>query len=367
MAVKPNGQVLPCCRFQSHLNSNNNWGELSNTDDFRNSTAWKNLRANMLAGKPNIECSKCYEEESRGWDSLRTSNLDQLPDNLTNESSELTFLEMAFSNLCNLACVSCSVTFSSKWGTEDYKFKRSNSSSLVEHNVNFGNLSHVTTLKIIGGEPFMEQKKFIELLNKFNLSKLSLMIFTNGTILPTEPLKQLMDQCKKLTIFVSLDGIESVDEWYRWPTKFNTVNETMTQYENWWGNKNNVKLCTQTVINIFNIWQLDKIVNFISNRKNTWTMSFSWIIQPGWQRISNLPESAKLELTTKLKEWQNKAPVVWYQSLGNPFDISITKLNEKNYVDWQDVKVKTLSLAQERNLDVLAMVPEMEPLFTESP
>jgi radical SAM protein with 4Fe4S-binding SPASM domain len=191
-AVRPNGEVIPCCLFKNYINHNNNWGTITEDLDFRNNDLWKNLRKRMLEGERIPECRDCYAIEDQGHQSMRIANIDRLPKNLTEDCLDLTYLEMSFSNLCNLACVSCSVYCSSRWGTEDYK-KNPNLkiSSLVEHNVNLTNLSTVTTLKIIGGEPLMEQKRFIELLKKLNLPKLTLMMSTNGTVIPSEELKLL--------------------------------------------------------------------------------------------------------------------------------------------------------------------------------
>lgn len=274
---------------------------------------------------------------------------------------------MSFSNLCNLACVSCSVYCSSKWGTEDYKHNRLIGKSLVEHNVNIVDLSHVTILKIIGGEPLMEQKRFVELLNKLNLSNLTLMISTNGTVLPDDTLKSLMNQCKNLVIDVSIDGIDEVGEWYRWPTKFSTVHNVMSQIEEWWGDDPRVTLNTKTLINIFNIWRLDEIIKFIETKHNRWTMYFNWISHPTWQQISNLPLSAKEKLIVKLNHWNVNPKVVWHSNFNNPYETSILKLTQESTTPWPIIKTNTMELAKDRNLDVLNMIPELASLFKEHP
>ena len=117
LAVRPNGDVMPCCRFDIYSNQRNDWGSLNANLDFRNNDLWRDLRRKMLAGERVAECRSCYEAEDFGQNSMRTTNLDRLPNTLTEDCVDLTYLEMSFSNLCNLACVSCSVYCSSKWGT----------------------------------------------------------------------------------------------------------------------------------------------------------------------------------------------------------------------------------------------------------
>lgn len=367
VAVKPNGEVTPCCLFNHYLNKENDWGKLTDNLDFRNNDLWRDLRTRMIAGESIPECGRCYEEESRGLSSMRIANLHRLPDSPSVTAGKLTYLEMAFSNLCNLACVSCSVYCSSKWGTEDFKYNRLEGKSLVEHNVTIADLEHLTTLKIIGGEPLMEQKRFIELLGKLNLPNLTLMISTNGTVLPDAPLKKLLDQCKQLVIDVSIDGIDSVGEWYRWPTKFNTVKEVINQLDAWWSNDSRVTFNIKTLINIFNIWRLNEILAFVESNHKNWTMYFNWIAHPAWQQISNLPNLAKEELIKKLNSWNVNPTQLWHPNFNNPYETSIIKLKEEPVVEWKTIKEKTLELANERNLDIYTMIPELAPLLKEHP
>jgi radical SAM protein with 4Fe4S-binding SPASM domain len=363
-AIRPNGEVIPCCLFKNYLNRNNNWGIINSNLDFRNNDLWRNLRRRMLSGEQISECRDCYAIEDQGHASMRTANLDRLPNTLTEECLALTYLEMSFSNLCNLACVSCSVYCSSKWGTEDYKKNpQIKISSLVEHNVEITDLSKLTTLKIIGGEPLMEQARFIELLKKLNLNQLTLMISTNGTVLPSEELKSLLDQCQRVVIDVSIDGIGSVGEWYRWPTKFAAVEQTITQFEQWWANDNRVTLNTKTLINLFNVWTLDQIVNYVAVDHPAWTMYFDWIDHPDWQKLSQIPDEYKPALIKQLEQWNATSQRPWHPNFNNPYETSILKLNEPSTVDWPTIKEKTLTLATDRGLNVLNMLPKMENLL----
>ena len=363
-AVRPNGEVIPCCLFKNYLNHRNNWGTINTTLNFRNNELWRDLRRRMIAGERIAECKDCYDIEDQGYASMRTVNLDRLPKDLTEDCRDLTYLEMSFSNLCNLACVSCSVYCSSKWGTENYKKNPGlKQTSLVEHQVDLTDLSKVTTLKIIGGEPLMEQRRFADLLRQMNLSNLTLMISTNGTMLPNDELKSLMNQCRQVMIDVSVDGIDAVGEWYRWPTKFSTVKQVMDQFNAWWAQDPKIMLNTKTLINVFNIWTLDQTVDYIAVNYPAWTMYFDWIDHPAWQQLSVVPAEAKPGLIAQLEAWNASSKQPWHPRFNNPYETSVIKLQESSSVAWADVEAKTLELAQDRGLDVLNMIPELKLLF----
>ena len=59
---------------------------------------------------------------------------------------------------------------------------------------------------MLGGEPMMEQDKLIKVLNKCNLSQLNILLVTNVSILPNQQLVELLQQCKKVHIDLSIDS-----------------------------------------------------------------------------------------------------------------------------------------------------------------
>jgi sulfatase maturation enzyme AslB (radical SAM superfamily) len=367
-AIRPFSTALPCCRFI--LPNNISFAKESRiTNDFRNSPTWVKTRKMMLEGTPIPECAKCYREESSGAPSMRTFSLKYhrgvgLPIPTDIEVLPLRFLEIAFSNLCNLACVSCGNSYSSTWATEDYKHGRlpKGQKALVQHNNDLTgmDLSQVTVIKIIGGEPFMDQDRFIHLLKRLNLQNLTIRISTNGTVLPNNELKSLIDQCKNVVLDVSLDGVGSVDEWYRWPTNFTEKEKIMNQYQEWWGDKRNALLQVHSVINAYNIWNLNEMVLYMNNNFPSWGMDFDWITIPAWQSIAVIPDELKAELKTKLLEWDSTIKANTRFEKSPPFSVSILRLDDTPNSTWDTFKGNTFSLADERKINVLEMVPHLK-------
>jgi sulfatase maturation enzyme AslB (radical SAM superfamily) len=330
----------------------------------------------MLDGVKLPECKQCYDDEASGKASTRLLDTrthikihKKLP--TTTTPDKIRFLEFAFSNLCNLACVSCSAWFSSTWGTEDYKRNRLSPAIpkvLVEHNTDVDklDLSSLKVLKMIGGEPLMDQKRFIDLLERIDLSKIKLLISTNGTMLPNTRLKELIDQCRSLVLDVSIDGVGSVNEWYRWPTKVSEVEATMNQFQEWWGDRPEFFLRTHTVVNMYNVWNLDEYVEYMNTNYPKWVLDFDWMNSPHWQATAILPEKYKKELTEKLTVWSTTVKGNWHWWAGNPFVSTIHRMNLPARSNLGEFKEKTLALAKERDLDVLKMVPHIARLFEDS-
>jgi MoaA/NifB/PqqE/SkfB family radical SAM enzyme len=274
---------------------------------------------------------------------------------IKNEIGPVEQLEVSFSNLCNLACVHCSSFFSSKWYAEDVKAGRVKKSGVLENSFSFDlwDMSHVTELKIIGGEPFMEQPQFINLLRQLDLSKVSIQICTNGTIMPNDELRELIVKCKNVYLCVSLDGLESTNDWYRWPSKFDKVIANMLQYEEWWQDFKNVHFIVHHVINAVNIIELKKFVEYMQDVFLLWKVEWDWIRWPDWQQLSVLPASLKKELVNQFEkelQYSNK-------KIPNPYKITIERMNEKTNLNFDILKHNVISISQERNLNYQSMLP----------
>jgi sulfatase maturation enzyme AslB (radical SAM superfamily) len=104
----------------------------------------KTIRLDMLNNKKNSNCNRCYELESLGHNTLRLRSNDDFvfeKDNLnppridvvqgTDEDGHvddihLTYLDIRFSNICNMRCRTCGPDLSSQWFQDavDSKFNR---------------------------------------------------------------------------------------------------------------------------------------------------------------------------------------------------------------------------------------------------
>jgi sulfatase maturation enzyme AslB (radical SAM superfamily) len=351
-AIRPDGQMIPCCRYSSNY-----------TDHELAMVTSEDLRNSMLENKPIEYCEGCYKEESSGIRSMRQESLRwYIP--IKNEILPIRQLEVSFSNLCNLACVHCSRYFSTKWYSEDVKAGRVEKEKIKDSSFNFKNwdLSQLKGLKIIGGEPLMEQERFIEFLKSIDLSKLSLQICTNGTQLPNPELGQLIEKCKNVALDVSLDGLHTINDWYRWPSKFSEVLHNMKEYEKQWGEFSNIRKRVHHVVNAVNIMYLEDFYNFMKTEFPLWEIEYDWIRWPEWQQLSVLPDATKISLIEKFKALDSE----YSDDLKlrpNPFKVSVDRLSDTPTAHWNEFKENVFSISSERNLDFLSMVPKLKDLL----
>lgn len=123
----PDGKVFPCCMADSNKPVSTTESEsiikMMNSEDF------KNLRLKMLNDEPSEICQRCYDVELFGTWSLRQSQntvrgVANLP--LVNNTKEdgsiedfkLKYMDIRFSNICNMKCRSCGPSCSSQWAQE---------------------------------------------------------------------------------------------------------------------------------------------------------------------------------------------------------------------------------------------------------
>lgn len=356
-AIRPNGLTIPCCRYP-HIDDPDSyvWNE-----NVRNTPHWKKLREKMLKGEPVEGCASCYQDEANGLFSMRLDSLQKFVPT-ENKIIPVEQLEISFSNLCNLACVHCSSFFSSKWQAENKKNGREEKKGFIQNNFDFTkwDLSKVKNLKIIGGEPFMEQDKFKSLLRSINLQNIHLQICTNGTILPDNELKELIEQCRTVGLFISLDGIYETNNWYRWPSKFNECIEIIRTYEEWWKNNKQIKLYIHTVINNINVLDLEKFLIFLENDLPLWKVEWDWIRWPHWQQLNSLPDTVKDKL---INDFSRLNLNYKYNKVENPYKVTVERLQETRAETWSNVKKNILQISNERKLDFLKMVPSFKEIW----
>lgn len=176
------GDVKPCCVFDLPLEvgslKENTLKEIWNNDKT------KQMRLDMLDGKPIRGCEYCYDREAvSGGESMRvglnrrymsednpTMNLSHVVDSMNPDGSidkhQLYFIDARWNNLCNLKCRMCGPQYSSAI-VSDYqalwpqqKFESSLIFSGKTENQLFDEvLPHLNEIKSIyfaGGEPMMQ-------------------------------------------------------------------------------------------------------------------------------------------------------------------------------------------------------------------
>ena len=128
--IWPNGDAFPCCMSDTKEVFGNVYKE--SLIQLINNEQYKTLRKQMLNGEKPSACSRCYELESSAdsW-TLRKNSLQSFKKHLpyideTNEDGsidnfKMRYLDIRFSNLCNMRCRTCGPSLSSSWYDDQIK------------------------------------------------------------------------------------------------------------------------------------------------------------------------------------------------------------------------------------------------------
>lgn len=125
----PDKRVLPCCVADSnmpvaHIKSDESIIQMMNSEEY------KQMRLKMMNDEYVDACKRCYDLELMGTWTMRQSHnkrkgldyVDYIVDNTNDDGSlkefEMKYMDIRFSNLCNMKCRSCGPSCSSQWAQE---------------------------------------------------------------------------------------------------------------------------------------------------------------------------------------------------------------------------------------------------------
>ena len=139
----PAGTTYPCCMSDPEFPVGDT--QTQSLQEIWNGPEMRELRMNMLQDKPSKECRRCYELEENGMGTLRQGSIrnhgvnhwgkvNETADDGSAGDVNMAYLDIRFSNLCNLKCRSCGVQFSSSW--------------FEDHKVAYGQPNHKKILKV---------------------------------------------------------------------------------------------------------------------------------------------------------------------------------------------------------------------------
>lgn len=125
----PDGKVMPCCVADSNMPVANLKDDES-IIQMINSTDFKKIREKMLVDEPVEACKRCYDLELMGTWTMRESHnkrrgleyVDMISKNTSDDGTlsefQMKYMDLRFSNMCNMKCRSCGPGCSSLWAQE---------------------------------------------------------------------------------------------------------------------------------------------------------------------------------------------------------------------------------------------------------
>ena len=229
------GTFKPCCNAfgsnSKHTTRNSNY----TLESWFNGPEMTQLRADMLEGRRNDLCTRCWQDEDRSGHSIRT-RMNQKFAQLASGPPAIKYLDLKLTNQCNLQCMMCSPQDSNRIGDEAQQMIQQGlpvpinyadgptdtlikSPSIDEIN---RLLPNIKVLKFTGGEPAI-QPEVLTVLDTAIQQGYSKQIELNLTTNATKFNKRLLDklvQFNTVKLNISVDGYGAVYDYIRYPFKW---------------------------------------------------------------------------------------------------------------------------------------------------
>ena len=307
--------------------------------DTINSENTNALRQQILQGKQIPNCQSCYRleqnntispriRESISW--LRDPEIKNYIENWSPDKLQTFYYDIRFDNKCNLACISCGPHSSSLWEKE-----LGQTQATLSPRLDIDRLSTAKKLYLAGGEPLIIDQ-FRDLLQAVASQSVQpeIVINTNLTTVSDE-ISQTLSQIKNLTLTVSVDAFEKVNEYHRWPMRWAKFMRNLE-----WAKEIGCTIHFNSVVDAVTVINIDQLVK-IEHIADMWTLSN--LINPPALCVNNLPSNLKPKIIQrfekiKLSRFYNQDPV--FRSQTNAVINSIAQPGEPEllsmYIDQID-------------------------------
>jgi len=227
-------------------------------NEIENSTWLKSVKDRFANNEWPTECTRCKESEDAGLESVRMiDNKNHLA--LKTIKEDYLKVDVVVNTICNAACPICSEEVSSK--IAKLKGLPTNSFDGLKF-LDELPLERIIQLDVLGGEPGSSKrtKKLLGELDKFhNLQTVHLS--TNGLAKIPE-VKKILETNRKVDLVISMDGVESVFEYCRFPIKWKKFEENLQHYRSLQKNYSNLSLLLWCSISALCVGNIPKMLQF---------------------------------------------------------------------------------------------------------
>lgn len=276
--ISPQGVLSPCCKFQVALYEEKFNIQTHSLLDYVHSDLLSQVREQLKSGQWPAGCERCKIDEDNGIQSKRQLDAQRWHSHYSKidpDRSEFITASVAFGNTCNLKCITCNSSTSSKWHQEyaevygvEYKpvhfYRRDFVDTLISQ---VPNLVH---LDIPGGEPLLagiaEQKKLLQhYIDSNKASSITLHYTTNATNFPDESWIELWSHFQEVDIQLSIDGIGNRYQYIRYPADWNVLVCNVQQYLELERQQHNIRLSVSHTVSAYNILYIPEFVGWCAD------------------------------------------------------------------------------------------------------
>ena len=276
------------------------------------------------------------------------------------KSPILNKVEFFVSNLCNLDCVMCNPSFSSKWNALVPELNKSQ--------INFGNFETTPTKSInpaaidsvfekvktsqevllLGGEPFAS-KEVLFFIERWVNEKCPgpLTIISNGTLLNSDII-ELLSRCQNLLLILSIDATGPLFEWIR-GSRWSLVQKNIVE-----ANKKIRRVTLSPTIAAYNILGIEEFCDFCTKYDLNYKLDHM-LSQPTYLSMKILSLPMRSSIATRLESHKNERLERLITALRQDFD-SPTKEHKDQFLRWCNF------FSVKRGIDLFGLYPELKNL-----
>jgi len=306
------GTVRPCCAWRATGDEPQVY-ELIN---YKNSDFYNKIKEQFNNDIWPTGCKDCELEEAEGQSSMRLE-------------TKLRDAEVKFGNVCNLSCAMCSPTNSSLIDTEYSQMRdKGYTHPLINRTASVFNkwyedeeqldqvaqfLSDRQLIRFTGGEPTVNTylQNFLDCLSRYNTS-IIIYITTNGNNWPSR-LNEVLERFDRKKISISLDGYGDINEYIRYPSKWNKIQDNITKIKE----LNNCSISVGTTVGCYNVHLQTELAEWcVSN-------NFNQVFNPVWGpeilqpcHASDIAKNKFIELSQWYEPARRILPSINMQGLG---------------------------------------------------
>lgn len=368
VSLRINGAAIPCCRIHEFDDVKNAPRIEDGIENALNSEFFENYRKHMLTEDELPEsCKRCTLEEEAGYDSMRLIWNKRWGKYIGTEP-KIRYIETSFSSHCNLACRMCSETYSSKWkliNNPGIKPELLMEPSKMDYYRN-ADLSNLDYIKVLGGEPFLtrEHDEFLDIItNQSDASNIDLQYHTNGTVFPSQNIIEHWKKYKSIFICFSIDHVGEKNDWLRPGSSWNKLQKTVNEYRELQKELPNLTLGNNSVVSNINIWEIDKLIYWLSQHVSMDRSYFDILRGPEHLSISFLTDTLKNKVENVWSEHENKLIQIIpekseiVKQFGNAIRIRLAETPEQRYT-FDDIAEKEQELDKYFKQDIKKIYPE---------
>jgi organic radical activating enzyme len=418
LSTNPAGHIKPCCLFTNTLEVDGKTASILNgnkLEDVWNGDSIREVRKKLFTEQVEENCKVCRRDDTA---SMRVRSINEYKNNinilrLVKDTVDNDYtanylpkrLELKPSNLCNLKCVMCNsydssqvakelVELSEKYnGIDIYngRFIKINNHSVVnETGFRFQDVEQaewsdipevwesfkkiipgIETLSFAGGEPTIMPfvLRALEYCVDNDYAKnITVYISSNFTNLNKNFLN-LMPNFKKFELIASIDGIDKIQEYTRFPSKWSQISNNYLlakQYMEY----PNVKILINITVSILNVINLDSLLYWIEERANEypyyseWPFNINLLYGPYDQQIIHLSDMNKELCRTRLLTYLEKSKILKeFPGLDSKIHLVLNQLeSQRDDQAITEFKNRIAVLDEHRKIDIRDYIPELDLL-----